>query len=192
MLACAVAACTATRDEPTEAPPTTSGAPTAPPSSAAPSTQRHELTCGDQLTPTAPPSKSIPRGLGLASDGWIGSSELRFEHGIDTAAGTYDGFKTYTYVTRSAAARTTIRIVAPRDGLLFYTSGYVWSSGLADAEVLRDATRSVTLQNCRDKLQGYAGELLLKRPSCTRLLIVSHRRSTDIRQRLAIPMGKPC
>lgn len=156
------------------------------------STKARRLTCGEQLAPTTPAAKSLPHVLGLASDGWVGSATLAFEHNIATANGTYDGFKTYTYVTRSAAARTSIRIEAPDDGMLFYTSGSKWNSQLTDKQVIEGATRSVTLSGCRSDLAGYAGELLLRRPTCVRLLVVAHRPGTDVRRRLAVPMGKHC
>jgi hypothetical protein len=94
------------------------------------------LGCTEQLTPTTPATKSLPHVLGLASDGWIGSPTLTFEHSIATTNGAYDGFKTYTYVTRSAAARTSIQIRAPEDGLLFYTSGSKWNNQLTDTQVV--------------------------------------------------------
>ncbi len=130
--------------------------------------------------------------LGLASDGWVGSPTLTFEHSIATTNGTYDGFKTYTYVTRSAAARTSIHMETPEDGLLFYTSGEKWNNQLTDAQVVEGARRSVTLSGCRPQPAGYAGEFLLKRSTCVRLLVVAHRPGADVRRRLAVPMGTPC
>jgi hypothetical protein len=150
------------------------------------------LGCDEQLAPTTPAARSIPHVLGIASDGWVGSPKAAFEHSIATADGDYDGFKTYTYVTKSAAARTSIHMEAPQDGLLFYTSGYRWSQQLTDTQVIEGATRSVTLTGCRPQPAGYAGEFVLKGPACVRLLIVGHRPGADVRRRLAVPMGKQC
>jgi hypothetical protein len=50
------------------------------------------LGCTEQLTPTTPATKSLPHVLGLASDGWIGSPTLTFEHSIATTNGAYDWF----------------------------------------------------------------------------------------------------
>jgi hypothetical protein len=149
------------------------------------------LGCKEQLTPTTSVAKSLPHVLGLASDGWIGSPTLTFEHSIATTNGAYDEFKTYTYDTRSAAARTSIHMEAPEDGLLFYTSGSKWNNQLTDTQVVEGATRLVTLSGCRPQPAGYAGEFVLKRPACVRLLVVAHRPGTDMRRRLAVPMGKP-
>lgn len=150
------------------------------------------LGCEEQLTPTTPAANSVPHVLGLASDGWVGSSKVKFEHSIATTSGTYDGFKTYTYVTRSAAARTSIHMETPHDGLLFYTSGYRWTQQVADTQIIEGGTRSVTLSRCRPQPAGYAGEFVLKGPACVRLLVVAHRPGADVRGRLAVPMGKQC
>jgi hypothetical protein len=150
------------------------------------------LGCDEQLTPTTPPARSIPHVLGIASDGWVGSAKVKFEHSIATADGNYDGFKTYTYVAESAAARTSIHMEAPQNGLLFYTSGYRWSQRVTDTQVIKGATRSVTLSRCRPQPAGYAGEFLLRGPACVRLLVVSHRPGADVRRRLTVPMGKEC
>lgn len=150
------------------------------------------LGCEEQLTPTNPAAKSVPHVLGLASDGWVGSTKVKFEHSIATTNGTYDGFKTYTYVTRSAAAGTSIHMEAPHDGLLFYTSGGNWNNELTDTQIIEGATRSVTLSRCRRQPAGYAGELVLRGPACVRLLVVAHRPGADVRRRLAVPMGKQC
>ena len=117
------------------------------------------LTCDEQLTPTTPATKAIPHVLGLASDGWGGSPTLKFEHSIATTNGHYDGFKTYTWVTRSAAARTSIHMEAPHHGLLFYTPGGNWNNRLTDAQIIEGATRSVTLSGCRPPPAGYAASL---------------------------------
>jgi hypothetical protein len=167
---------------------TSSAAPSSPSSG---STKVRVLGCEEQLTPTTPAAKSVPHVLGLASDGWVGSAKVKFEHSIPTTSGTYDGFKTYTYVARSAAARTSIRMEAPHDGLLFYTSGYTWSQHVTDTQIIEGATRSVTLSRC-PQLAGYAGEFVLKGPACVRLLVVAHRSGVDVRRRLAVPMGKQC
>ena len=117
---------------------------------------------------------------------------MKFEHHIATTSGDYEGFKTYTYVTKSAAARTTIHMEAPHDGLLFYTSGYRWSQHVTDTQIIEGATRSVTLSRCRPTPAGFAGELVLKGPACVRLLVVAHRPGADVRRRLAVPMGEQC
>lgn len=150
------------------------------------------LGCGQQLAPTTPVANSVPHVLGLASDGWVGSSKVKFAHSIATTNGHYDGFKTYTYVTGSAAARTTIHLVSPKDGWLFYTAGGNWNDELTDTQVIEGATRSVTLSGCRPQPAGYAGEFVLKSPACVRLLVVAHRPGADMRRHLAVPMGQPC
>jgi hypothetical protein len=170
--------------------PTTSSALPSPPSPTSPKVR--VLSCKEQLTPTTPATKSLPHVLGLASDGWVGSPKVKFEHSITTTNGRYDGFKTYTYVTRSAAERTSIHMEDPQDGLLFYTSGGNWNSELTDMQIVAGATRSVTLSGCRHQPAGYAGEFVLKAPACVRLLVVAHRPGADIRRRLVVPMGKHC
>jgi len=150
------------------------------------------LGCKEQLTPSTRASKSLPHVLGLASDGWIGSPTLTFEHSIATTNGAYDGFKTYTYVTGSAAARTSIHMEALKDGLLFYTSGSKWNNQLTDRQIVEGATRWVTLSSCRLQPAGYAGEFVLKGPACVRLFVVAHRPDTDMRRRLDVPMGEHC
>lgn len=171
-------------------PRTTSPTLPSPPSSN--STEVRALDCADQLTPTTHAAKSLPHVLGLASDGWVGTPTLTFKHSIATTNGPYDAFKTYTYVTKSAAAHTSIHMQAPDDGLLFYTSGSKWNNRLTDAQVVEGSTRSVTLSGCRSQPAGYAGEFLLKRPACVRLVVVAHRPRSDVRRRLAVPMGKHC
>ena len=150
------------------------------------------LGCEDQLAPITPAARSIPHVLGLVSDGWVGSPKVAFEHSIVTTKGDYDGFKTYTYITRSATAKTSIHMEAPSDGLLFYTSGGNWNNQLTDAQIIEGATRSVTLSRCRSQPAGYAGEFVLKGPTCVRLLVVAHRQAADVQRRLAVPMGKHC
>ena len=106
--------------------------------------------------------------------------------------GGYYFSKTYTYVTKRAAPRTTIRVLDPKDALLFYTDGGTWTSGhLSGRTVLEGASRSVSLANCNSDLTGYAGGILVRHPECVGLGILAHRQQAEQR-RVNVPMGKPC
>jgi len=105
--------------------------------------------------------------------------------------GGYYFSKTYTYVTKRAAPLSTIRVLLPRDALLFYTNGGDWPP-ISDRAVVNGATRSVSLANCNSDLTGYAGGILVRHPVCVRLSIVADGPQTEQQRRVNVPLGKRC
>lgn len=150
------------------------------------------LTCGDELAPTTS-AKGSPHTLGLASDGWARDPGLRLTDSSRLDSAPYSFLKTYTYITSAAAPRVSIRIIRPRTAWLFYTSGAQWAH-LTGKQVLQGATKRVEVSRCQTPLTGYAGEILLKDPTCVTLRVSAHpRRSRVPHTKLRrIPLGKPC
>lgn len=154
------------------------------------------LSCQQQLSATVPPPKNPSQWvLGLVSGGWqagpSGQSRTSGQPGQQEYGGYYFS-KSYIYVTKRAAPRTTIRILRPKDALLFYTDGGTWTSGhLSGRTIVKGATHSVSLANCSSNLTGYAGGILVRHPECVRLSIVAHYQQAEQR-RASVPMGKPC
>lgn len=77
------------------------------------------LTCDDELGGEGVGGDSTT--LGLDSDGWGGYSAKDFRR--MPHKGKYTFFKTYTWVTKHAAKKTTLHVLKPASAKLYYTDG---------------------------------------------------------------------
>lgn len=131
--------------------------------------------------------------LGLTSDGWHGQRTALPAIRVSDGQRRWYFYKTYTYVTKTAAPHTTLRLLAPKTARLAYVEGDVWTSGhLTDRTILKAATQSVTLANCASNRSGYAGGILFQSPTCVRIQISADRDGTTRHREIQIPFDASC
>jgi hypothetical protein len=98
--------------------------------------------------------------------------------------------KVFLYVSTSASSTTRMTLISPTDASLYYVDSETWQSRISDADMIRNATKSVTVSRCDTDLTGYFGGILLTSGACVEIKIQSGGSGDETR--VTLPLPGPC
>ncbi|MEO5724947.1 MAG: hypothetical protein ABIQ39_05705 [Ilumatobacteraceae bacterium] len=149
------------------------------------------LTCADNGHPTTPAAEGDVSANGLNFSG-VEPVHERLSSPRPVSDGTTQMFfeKVFLYVAASASPTTTMTVVSPTDALLYYATPETWQSVIPDADMLRDATKSVTVSRCDTDLTGYFGGVLLSTGACVEIKLEGDGNADAAR--VLLPLPGPC
>jgi hypothetical protein len=149
------------------------------------------LTCADNGHPTAPAVGSDVTANGLNFSG-VEPVHERLSSPRPVSDGTTQMFfeKVFLYVDTSAAPTTQLTVTSPTDALLYYAPPETWQSVIPDADMIRDAVKSVTVSRCDTDLTGYFGGVLLSAGACVEIKV--EREGGADEARVKLPLPGPC
>lgn len=155
------------------------------------SSESTTLTCADNGHPTTPPSAGDVNANGLTFSG-VEPVHERLSSPVPVSAGTSQMFfeKIFLYVSSSASPTTRITVISPSNASFYYTSPAIWQSVVPDADMIANATKSVTVSRCGSDLTGYFGGILLASRACVEIKIEGD--SSAVEGRVALPLPGPC
>lgn len=174
--------------EPGSPPP---GTPPATPATPAPSEQVTELTCAQSGHPTTPASANDVQANGLTFSG-VQPVQKRLSSPMPVIDGGTQMFfeKVFLYVSTPASATTRMTLIAPSDAYLYYTDSDTWQSPIDNADMIRAATKSVSVARCDTDLTGYFGGVLFASGGCVTIEVQGKGSSAPLLVHLPLP--GPC
>jgi hypothetical protein len=98
--------------------------------------------------------------------------------------------KVFLYVSTAASPTTRMTLISPTDAFLYYVDSDTWQSRISDAEMIRNATKSVTVSRCDTDLTGYFGGVLLALGACVEIKVQSDGSGDETR--VTLPLPGPC
>lgn len=155
------------------------------------SSESTTLTCTDNGHPTTPPAKGDVDANGLTFSG-VEPVHERPSSPIPVSNGATQMFfeKVFLYVDSSASPTTRMTVISPTDALLYYATPETWQSVIPEADMIRDAVKTVTVSRCDADLTGYFGGVLLSAGACVEIKVEGDG-STD-EARVVLPLPGPC
>jgi hypothetical protein len=149
------------------------------------------LTCADNGHPTTPPGEGDVNANGLTFSG-VEPVHERPSSPMPVSNGSTHMFfeKVFLYVATSASPTTRMTVISPTDALLYYAPPETWQSVIPDADMIRDATKSVTVSRCDSDLTGYFGGILLSTGACVEIRVEGDGSGDEAR--VTLPLPGPC
>ena len=80
--------------------------------------------------------------------------------------------------------------MSPTDAFLYYATPETWQSVIPDADMIRDAVKSVSVSRCDTDLTGYFGGILLSAGACVEIKVEGD--SGADAARVTLPLPGPC
>ena len=81
-------------------------------------------------------------------------------------------------------------LIEPNDAYLYYTDSDTWQAPINDADMIRAATKSVSVARCDIDLTGYFGGILLASGGCVKIDVQGEGSLAPLLVQLPLP--GPC
>jgi hypothetical protein len=149
------------------------------------------LTCAESGHPTTPADAQDVNANGLTFSG-VEPAHKRLSSPEPVSDGAKEMFfeKVFLYVSVSASPTTRLTLISPTDAFFYYVAADTWQSPIADADRIRDATRSVMVSRCDTDLAGYFGGILLSSGACVVINVEGESATDEVN--VALPLPGPC